>query len=215
MPSYRYAATSLLAASALAAAGYLHLDIEKDSPELMGLYARQAGDVDVDITQNDQKNLYTIPLAIGTPPQMFNLQLDTGSSDLWVPANNATACTGTQGGCPGGSFDYTKSSTYVESTEPFQITYGDGTGDAGYYFNDTVTLGGVNVTGFTMGLAFQTTDGPQLKNGKSAGAKSGSVSLVCMSETNPSPNPAPSPPLGTALIWQWHTPPALVWFALS
>ena len=167
MPSYRYIAASLLAASTLAAAGFLHLEVRKDGSDLMGLYERDA-DVDVDITQNDAKDLYTIPLAIGTPPQMFNLQLDTGSSDLWVPANNATACTGTQGGCPGGSFDYTASSTYVPSNEPFQIAYGDGTGDAGIYFNDTVRLGPANVTGFTMGLAFQTTNGPQLKNGKSA-----------------------------------------------
>jgi Eukaryotic aspartyl protease len=76
---------------------------------------------------------------------------------LWVPASNATACAK---GCPGGSFDASKSSTFTITTPgAFNITYGDLTSDAGDYFTDVVGIGGVEVQNFTMGLATTTLDG--------------------------------------------------------
>lgn len=80
---------------------------------------------------------------------------------MWVPASNATACAN---GCPGGSFDSSKSSTFTV-TEPgaFNITYADQTSDAGDYFTDVVTIGGVVLQNFTMGLATSTLNG-QINN---------------------------------------------------
>ena len=51
-------------------------------------------------------------------------------------------------------------------TNAFNISYGDGTSDAGDYFTDVVQLENVTIDagGLTMGLATLTGDGPSLKN---------------------------------------------------
>jgi hypothetical protein len=61
----------------------------------------------------------------------------------------------------------TQSSTFqLIATDLFNITYGDGTSDAGDYFTDVVKLGKVTIDAgaLTMGLATYTTDGPQVAN---------------------------------------------------
>ena len=48
------------------------------------------GEVFAEDVQND--SLYLCPITIGTPGKTFNLDLDTGSSDLWVsPEELATS----------------------------------------------------------------------------------------------------------------------------
>lgn len=48
--------------------------------------------------------LYYANVTVGTPAQQLSLQIDTGSSDVWVPSSSATICEDTRdGGCPGGS----------------------------------------------------------------------------------------------------------------
>lgn len=48
--------------------------------------------------------LYYANVTVGTPAQQLSLQIDTGSSDVWVPSSTASICQDTRdGGCPGGS----------------------------------------------------------------------------------------------------------------
>jgi hypothetical protein len=85
--------------------------------------------------------------------------LDTGSSDLWIPATSSTKCQAAK--CDDGSFSYTKSSTYeVLVPNGFNITYaGPGDSDAGDWGSDTITVGSSPpITGQTIGIALNGAD---------------------------------------------------------
>lgn len=102
-----------------------------------------------------QAGLYFANISVGTPAQDLQVQIDTGSSDVWVPSSTASICENEkEGGCAGGSFDSTKSSTFVDvEKNGFNISYVDGTGSTGDYFQDTFSIGGSTLKSFEMGLA--------------------------------------------------------------
>ncbi|KAI6223150.1 Peptidase A1 domain-containing protein [Aphelenchoides fujianensis] len=86
---------------------------------------------------------YLGQITIGTPEQLFNVILDTGSSNLWVvdktcknaePQKNDGPCDGKH------QFDASKSTTYVKDGRTFYIQYGTGS-CSGKLGTDTVALG--------------------------------------------------------------------------
>ncbi|KAH7327158.1 aspartic peptidase domain-containing protein [Rhexocercosporidium sp. MPI-PUGE-AT-0058] len=123
-----------------------------------GLFER-ADTVTADLTNARTQGLYFANVTVGTPAQALALQIDTGSSDVWVPAAEAALCSDVrQGGCPNGQFNFEKSSTFLDvGQNEFNISYVDGTGAAGDYFQDTFTIGGGTLQQFQMGIALDTT----------------------------------------------------------
>lgn len=137
---------SLLGSAALplvlASDGYVHFDISKRVPQhLVPLAKRQSMDVVAGIDNNQQLE-YIINVTIGTPPQKLGVTLDTGSSDLWVPAVTSGPCE--KGECTFGGFNPEKSSSYdIIDQGGFNISYAaPGDFDAGNWVEETISVGG-------------------------------------------------------------------------
>uniref|UniRef100_A0A7I4YHB3 Peptidase A1 domain-containing protein n=1 Tax=Haemonchus contortus TaxID=6289 RepID=A0A7I4YHB3_HAECO len=81
---------------------------------------------------------YYGPIQIGTPPQTFRVQFDTGSSNLWVPCANCpyynTACQNHR------QFYCQSSSTCYQTYQPLTVHYGTGSMQ-GYVNYDRVCFG--------------------------------------------------------------------------
>ncbi|KAI0692346.1 protease [Cerioporus squamosus] len=95
----------------------------------------------VDLTDQENDLLWTGEIAIGDPDQKFVVDFDTGSSDLWIPASSCDSC-GSHS-----KYDPSASSESKKQSGSFQISYGDGSTASGDAYTDTVTVGGVSVTG--------------------------------------------------------------------
>ena len=80
--------------------------------------------------------------AIGNPPQLMMLNLDTGSSDLWVMSQEVASGNGIQQAhyTPGNS-----RSAAVENGLSWNITYADNSGASGIVGGDTLWLGGIPI----------------------------------------------------------------------
>ncbi|KAH7161880.1 aspartic peptidase domain-containing protein [Dactylonectria macrodidyma] len=93
------------------------------------------------------------PVQIGNPPKTFQMDFDTGSSDLWVYGPNAAAL-------GGGQTEYiaADSNTSKElSGASFQIQYGDSSAAAGHVVQDQVSIGGLAVSAQAVEVADEVT----------------------------------------------------------
>jgi len=104
-------------------------------------------------------NFYLGNITIGTPPQPFQIVLDTGSSNLWVVdvTCTATECNGLDNPLFGPvwqkqKYDSSKSSTYKADGRSFEIYYGSGS-CYGALDIDVLNMGGLIVTAQTFGAA--------------------------------------------------------------
>ncbi|RDL31190.1 Acid protease [Venustampulla echinocandica] len=123
------------------------------------LRARAEDTITAELGNDMSQGLYFANVSVGTPPQNLQVQIDTGSSDMWVPASTASVCRTSAsegGGCDGGSFNYKASSTFVDVEQgAFNISYVDDTSATGDYFQDAFSIGGASVKSFQMGLALE------------------------------------------------------------
>ncbi|KAH0537448.1 Vacuolar protease A [Glutinoglossum americanum] len=83
---------------------------------------------------------YFSEISLGSPPQVFKVILDTGSSNLWVPSTECTsiAC------YLHTKYDSSASSTYKKNGSSFEIRYGSGS-LSGFVSQDTLQIGDLTV----------------------------------------------------------------------
>ena len=100
--------------------------------------SRFLGETDAIPLHDYQNAQFYSPITVGTPPQTFNVIMDTGSSNLWVPASCGLSCILKH------KYDSTKSSTYKADGRDFKIQYGSGP-VAGKLSQDVVSVGDITV----------------------------------------------------------------------
>lgn len=148
------AATLSLLAVADASPKVFGLDFKREltrDPAYTNHLQRRQKSVQVDIT--NEELLYLVNITIGSNNQPFGLQLDTGSSDIWVPSTTSDVCQ-VRDCSLFGQFDARSSSTFIEiAPNAFQISYVDNSGVTGDYFADSLTIGRTTLRNQTMALA--------------------------------------------------------------
>ncbi|KAI0710090.1 acid protease [Earliella scabrosa] len=98
---------------------------------------------------------YIATVQMGTPPRDFHILMDSGSADLWVGAEGCQSQVG--GGCGNHQFlGPQSSSSFVDTQQPFQVTYGTGA-VAGNIVKDNINIAGLALPGHTFGVALQET----------------------------------------------------------
>lgn len=95
-------------------------------------------------------------VSIGTPPHSFNVQVDTGSSDLLIYTSECSSCSS-----PYYSYSESSSSSLISCSESnfhcetcysisqesvcgFEDSYGDGSIENGYVVSDLITIGDIS-----------------------------------------------------------------------
>ena len=92
--------------------------------------------------KTNSRNYYTIPLKIGTPPEVFNLQVDTSTATTWVPSANCENCALS-------TKLYKETSSSTSSPTDNEIELEDEDGDVkGYEISDNVILGSYKLKQF-------------------------------------------------------------------
>jgi cathepsin D len=102
--------------------------------------SRRAQTAGIGITNQGQDVSYFAQVNVGTPPQSFDLILDTGSSDLWFATNPCVSC-------PAGTtlFNSSASTTLQTGTDRVSLKYGSGSAQ-GVIAQDTVSMGPFTVS---------------------------------------------------------------------
>ncbi|KZT12311.1 acid protease [Laetiporus sulphureus 93-53] len=93
------------------------------------------------------QGVYTIPVLVGSKQQNLSLQVDTGSSDLWIASSSCSTSS-----CHDADGHVYDPSSSIPSNETFSITYASGE-VSGPIVWDSIQLGGYNITNQALAAA--------------------------------------------------------------
>ncbi|KAH9949183.1 aspartic peptidase domain-containing protein [Amylocystis lapponica] len=118
-----------------------------------------AGDGRDPLTDDQSGQLWQGSISVGTPPQNFTVDFDTGSSDLFLPGPSCdSSCQRHR------AYDPSISSTSEDLERPFSLAYGDGSAVVGQQYTDVVRVAGLTARGSTLGAATTYSIGFQIQN---------------------------------------------------
>ncbi|KAL4731906.1 hypothetical protein ACLX1H_000902 [Fusarium chlamydosporum] len=121
----------------------VHRKYHIDLPDYLtaSALARRDGTAIVTNRPIDDDAEWLTPVQIGNPPRTFQMDLDTGSSDLWVHGSKSATAGGSRT-----RYNSTASKSCEEmGNAKWLIEYGDGSGASGHVVKDTVSIGGLSV----------------------------------------------------------------------
>lgn len=111
----------------------------------------QSGDP-ASVNLNFSAGEYFAEIEIGSPPQKFTVQIDTGSANLWVPSKSCSDCEkGSR------KYDANMSTTYSKDGQSYNEEYGTGA-CSGFISQDAVSIGGHTVANFKFGEVTKVVD---------------------------------------------------------
>ncbi|TFK45302.1 acid protease [Heliocybe sulcata] len=125
----------------------------KRHPSDMGnlLHARKIGH---DSLTDFSNVLWYGTIQVGTPPQNYTVDFDTGSSDLFLPGPTCnTNCAGHK------AYNPSQSSSSKDTHQTFQLSYGDGSSVQGEQYSDSVIIQGLASQNQRLGAATQYSTG--------------------------------------------------------
>ncbi len=76
---------------------------------------------------------------------------------MWANARSSDTCTYRSSCSEGGTYEANSSSTYKYLNSDFNVSYVDGSGAAGDYCTDTLSIGGQTLTGLQFGIGYEST----------------------------------------------------------
>lgn len=145
---------SILACVASALAGTVNVGIHKDTPKnrnigksngmFREIHRQHAKRDAVTLALDDAFYRLYATMYIGSDRQKVIAAIDTGSSDLFVMKSTNPYCEDNDY-CTGMTFDPSTSTTFKNTTEPWDIQYYDTTGAFGFLCQDTIEVGGASV----------------------------------------------------------------------
>lgn len=154
----------LLGLTTLVSAGHVAVPVSRQrfsNHHARALHKRQSTEpLTLEALNNITGGGYYSEFEVGSPGQTISFLLDTGSSDTWVNSVDVDLCSdedlqAVNGYCQT-QFDPDDSDTFETTDEgDFDITYLDGRNIQGDYFEDTVTIGDIEITKQILGLALE------------------------------------------------------------